>query len=111
MAHQRKQLRAENCPAPTLQTWSGFCPPPPGRGRYSRPICPGQGTCSSRSARLGGFLSCPGHTVHEANSAPACMEVVEQAPPDLVLLDLVMPHADGFELHQRLKAHPSIGSS
>jgi len=39
------------------------------------------------------------------------MEVVEQAPPDLVLLDLVMPHADGFELHQRLKAHPSIGSS
>jgi len=41
-----------------------------------------------------------------ANSGEQSLKVCHEQQPDLVLLDVVMPDMDGFEVLQRLKAHP-----
>ena len=33
--------------------------------------------------------------------------VLSDAPPDLILLDIMMPDIDGYEVCRRIKAHPS----
>lgn len=38
-----------------------------------------------------------------ATSAKTGLELVEKTPPDLIVLDIVMPEIDGFEACQRLK--------
>lgn len=50
------------------------------------------------------------HTDHEvfmATSGAQAVEFCRRTPPDLVLLDVVMPEMDGLEVCQRLKAEPS----
>jgi excisionase family DNA binding protein len=50
-----------------------------------------------------------GYTVREAESADDAYTTIEQQPPDLVLLDVVMPGVDGWQLLQRLQEqHGSI---
>jgi CheY-like chemotaxis protein len=41
-----------------------------------------------------------------ASSGDEAMEIVARTPPDLVLLDLMMPGMSGFELVARLRAQP-----
>jgi CheY-like chemotaxis protein len=36
----------------------------------------------------------------------SALEMVEESPPDLVLLDIQMPGMDGYEVCRRLKANP-----
>ena len=50
------------------------------------------------------LLSFHGHRVETANGGKAALEMVQQSPPDLILLDILMPHMDGFEVCQHLKA-------
>jgi CheY-like chemotaxis protein len=38
------------------------------------------------------------------------LNVAQTDPPDLILLDLLMPGMDGIEVSQRLRAHPSTAS-
>lgn len=38
-----------------------------------------------------------------ATNGRECLEAVEQAPPDLILLDILMPEMDGYETCARLK--------
>jgi two-component system cell cycle response regulator len=44
--------------------------------------------------------------VMTAYSGPEALDKVAQSPPDLVLLDVMMPGMDGFEVCRRLKADP-----
>ncbi len=45
-----------------------------------------------------------GYAVQTASSGRAALEAVAADPPDLVLLDLMMPGVDGYEVCRRLKA-------
>ncbi|HYV33810.1 MAG TPA: response regulator [Candidatus Limnocylindria bacterium] len=42
---------------------------------------------------------------HAANGVKA-MEMFEQEPPDIMLLDLMMPEMDGFEVLEKIRANP-----
>ncbi len=39
-------------------------------------------------------------------SGPEALEKVAESPPDLILLDVMMPGMDGFEVSRRLKSDP-----
>lgn len=49
------------------------------------------------------LLSVEGYDVIEADSGPAALTVVSSGNPDLILLDVMMPGMDGFEVCRRLK--------
>lgn len=45
-----------------------------------------------------------GYEVHTAEDGEKALKVIKDARPDLVILDLVMPYHDGFEICQRIKS-------
>ncbi len=49
------------------------------------------------------LLSVEGYDVLEADSGPAALDTVVSSNPDLILLDVMMPGMDGFEVCRRLK--------
>jgi formate hydrogenlyase transcriptional activator len=53
-------------------------------------------------------LSGAGYRVRIANDGAAAIEQSKYAPPDLVLMDAMMPGMDGFETTRRLHALPAI---
>ena len=54
-------------------------------------------------------LELEGYSVKEAEDAQRALDAIENQAPDLVLLDVVMPGIDGWELLQRLQErHGSI---
>jgi excisionase family DNA binding protein len=54
-------------------------------------------------------LEVEGYTVREAASADEALEAIEGGAPDLVLLDVVMPGIDGWQMLQRMQErHGSI---
>ena len=46
------------------------------------------------------------YRVRLANSGARGLELAVSAPPDLILLDIMMPDMDGYEVFRRLKALP-----
>ena len=52
-----------------------------------------------------------GFEVAEAGDGVEAVEVAEQAPPELVFLDLDMPRMDGLEVCRRLRARPATASA
>ncbi len=52
---------------------------------------------------LAGLLQ-PDYRVKLAASGTKALELVQRAPPDLILLDIMMPEMDGYEVCRRLKA-------
>ena len=54
-------------------------------------------------------LEMEGYSVREAASAEAALEAIEDSAPELVLLDVVMPGVDGWQMLQRMQErHGSI---
>lgn len=51
-------------------------------------------------------LSGQGYTLAVATSGQRVLDQVARRQPDLILLDVLMPGMDGFEVCRRLKAHP-----
>ena len=51
-----------------------------------------------------------GYTVLVATSGEAALTLAAKAPPDIVLLDAVMPGLNGFEVARRLKAQPATAA-
>ena len=46
--------------------------------------------------------------VQIATSGAVGLDLAKQSPPDLILLDVMMPEMDGFEVCRRLKADPAL---
>jgi two-component system cell cycle response regulator len=51
-------------------------------------------------------LSSEYYEVIAADNGPAALELAESELPDIILLDVMMPRMDGFEVCRRLKANP-----
>ncbi len=46
------------------------------------------------------------YTIQKASSGPQALEFAFANPPDLMLVDVLMPNMDGFEVCRRLKKNP-----
>jgi putative two-component system response regulator len=53
------------------------------------------------------LLAQDGHVVTGVSNGDEALRLVAGTPPDLVLLDVMMPGADGFQVCRTLKQHPS----
>ncbi|MEG4305723.1 response regulator [Microcoleus sp. D3_18a_C4] len=49
------------------------------------------------------YLESQGYRVECANSGVEALSIFENAPPDLVISDVMMPEMDGFEFCRRLR--------
>lgn len=56
---------------------------------------------------LSTILESQGYKVRQAVNADIALKTVELQPPDLILLDILMPEVDGYQLCQQLK-HNSL---
>ncbi|MBI1276955.1 MAG: response regulator [Anaerolineaceae bacterium] len=52
------------------------------------------------------ILSREGYQVSGARGGLLGLQLVEDTQPELILLDLMMPDLDGWEVYQRLKSNP-----
>lgn len=58
---------------------------------------------------LKGLLSRHGYHVRTAESAEQAMLQLDVQLPDLILMDVVMPGTNGFQLTRHLARHPQFG--
>lgn len=59
---------------------------------------------------LADMLKANGYEVGTQTDSRAVLAAVQQHRPDLILLDIMMPHLDGFALCRRLKADPDTAT-
>jgi CheY-like chemotaxis protein len=52
-------------------------------------------------------LEFAGYEILEAADALEAIAIIENSPPDLILMDIALPGMDGLTLTRRLKANPS----
>jgi CheY-like chemotaxis protein len=57
---------------------------------------------------LGDILKLDGYKVRPVPSGKLALQVAEKEKPDLILLDIMMPEMDGFEVCRNLKAHETL---
>ena len=55
-------------------------------------------------------LEMEGYSVREAGSAEEGLTALEDEPPDLILLDVMMPHVDGWEMLRQIQERHGAGS-
>jgi two-component system OmpR family response regulator len=53
-------------------------------------------------------LSREGYSVREAGDGRAALAAIDQSPPDLVVLDVLMPELDGIEVCRRIRASSDL---
>ena len=93
LSHQADRSRA------AARAWCGGC----ARRRARRASCWSRTTsCSAAASAI--WLEAEQWTVDEADNGRAALTRIEAARPDVILLDLLMPEMDGFELVAALQA-------
>jgi len=55
-------------------------------------------------------LEMEGYAVREAGSAEEGLGVLEEVSPDLILLDVMMPEVDGWEMLRRVQVRHGVGA-
>jgi excisionase family DNA binding protein len=55
-------------------------------------------------------LELEGYAVREAGSAEEGLKVLEEEPPALILLDVMMPQVDGWEMLRRVQERHGVGT-
>ncbi|HEX7117316.1 MAG TPA: response regulator [Longimicrobiales bacterium] len=60
---------------------------------------------------VGTYLESRGYKVIAANDGRQALAKVEELRPDLVLLDVMMPGMDGWEVCRVIKNHPEYGDT
>lgn len=55
-------------------------------------------------------LKARGYRVATAGDGDEALRIIEQEPPDLVVLDAMMPGADGFEVLRRIKVDTALAT-
>jgi len=55
-------------------------------------------------------LELEGYSVREAGSAAEGLTALEQEPPDLILLDVMMPEVDGWEMLRQIQERFGVGA-
>ena len=55
-------------------------------------------------------LEMEGYLVREAGSADEGLTALEEEPPDLILLDVMMPQVDGWEMLRRMQERHGVGT-
>lgn len=55
-------------------------------------------------------LEAEGYVVREASSAEEGLEALDEESPDLILLDVMMPKVDGWEMLQRVHEKHGVGA-
>ena len=58
--------------------------------------------------QIGSVIADIGGRVLEAAGGAQALEMMAQTPPDLLILDLMMPEVDGFQVLERLRAVPAL---
>ena len=51
------------------------------------------------------LLTSKGYEVHGAADGQAALDAIDEVKPDLVLLDIMLPEIDGFEVCRRIKSN------
>src|SRR6266851_1697112 len=57
------------------------------------------------------YLEAAGYQVQTVGDGQAALQAAEDNPPDLILLDVVLPGIDGFEVCRRLRKVPATVST
>ena len=65
---------------------------------------------SSNLMLLEGWLRTAGYQVCRATNGQEALTVIPNLAPDIVLLDVMMPDIDGFEVCRRLKSDPRVAA-
>ncbi|MBU3058956.1 response regulator transcription factor [Pseudomonas indica] len=52
------------------------------------------------------LLQQEGYQVEVAHDGQEALDAIERQPPDLVLLDIMLPRLNGFDVCQRIRANP-----
>jgi len=55
-------------------------------------------------------LEMEGYAVREASNAEEGLKALEDEPPDLILLDVMMPQVDGWEMLRRVQERHGVGA-
>jgi excisionase family DNA binding protein len=81
----------------------------PGRGRTGPLVLVVDDDPSVRQV-VRANLEAEGYAVREAGSADEGLASLEEEPPDLLLLDVMMPEVDGWEMLRRVQERYGVGA-